>query len=237
METPTYYILRGQDVNGPFTVSQLCSMWNSGEVPKDTLYSEEGYDKWLQLRFLMEEDNAARAAMTEQSTAERRTNSRYVPRVSWIHRMEGVAGVLEVFEDKVTITPTGVLGVLTKGLKGTKTIPFFSISAIQFKNAGFTSGYIQFTIPGGNESRGGVFDAAGDENTFMFSNNGMNNQIAEIIKNYIESRIQELRSPKPVISPNSGGIADEIKKLADLKAQGVLSDSEFQAAKAKLLGA
>ena len=211
-------------------------MWNSGGVPKDTLYSEEGYNKWLLLRLLMEEDDAIRTAMSEQSVAKQRSNSRFVPRVSWIHRMEGVAEVLEVFEDKVTITPTGVLGVLTKGLKGTKTIPFFSITAIQFKSAGFTSGYIQFTIPGGNESRGGVFDAAGDENTFMFSNSGSNNQIAEIIKNYIETSIQALRSPKPAAVTNTVGIADEIKKLADLKAQGVLSDSEFQAAKAKLLG-
>lgn len=237
METPSYYILQGQDVKGPFTVSALCSMWSAGELTKDTVYCEEGYDKWLKLQLLMEEDASANVAFSEQASAARRVGSKYIPRASWMHRMEGVADILEVFEDKVTITPTGVLGVLTKGLKGTKTIPFFSITAIQFKSAGFTSGYIQFTIAGGNESRGGVFDAAGDENTFMFSGSGSNNQIAEIIKNYIETRIQELRSPKPAPSGNSGGIADEIRKLADLKAQGVLSDAEFQAAKAKLLGA
>ena len=34
----------------------------------------------------------------------------------------------------------------------------------------------------------------------------------------------------------SGSSADELAKLADLKQQGVLTDSEFEAQKAKLLG-
>ena len=35
---------------------------------------------------------------------------------------------------------------------------------------------------------------------------------------------------------SSGGTADQLSKLADLKAQGVLTDAEFEAQKAKLLG-
>ncbi len=34
---------------------------------------------------------------------------------------------------------------------------------------------------------------------------------------------------------SSGGTADQLSKLADLKAQGVLTDAEFEAQKAKLL--
>jgi hypothetical protein len=34
----------------------------------------------------------------------------------------------------------------------------------------------------------------------------------------------------------SGSVADEIQRLADLKAQGVISDAEFEAGKAKALG-
>jgi len=45
----------------------------------------------------------------------------------------GVDTDLEVFEDKLTITPKGVLGFLNKGLKGIKTIPFTSITAVQHK--------------------------------------------------------------------------------------------------------
>lgn len=84
--------------------------------------------------------------------------------------MKGVQDLLEVFEDRVTITPKGVLGFLNKGVKGTKEIPFTSIVAVQFKEAGTVfSGYLQFTIPGGNENTGGILAATKDENTFMFA--------------------------------------------------------------------
>jgi hypothetical protein len=59
-----------------------------------------------------------------------------------IYSMKGVGGLLEVYEDKITITTKGVLGLLAKGPKGTKSIPYTSITAIQFKKSGLTSGYI-----------------------------------------------------------------------------------------------
>lgn len=40
----------------------------------------------------------------------------------------------------------------------------------------------------------------------------------------------------PASAPQAISIADEIKKLADLRASGVLTDAEFAAQKAKLLG-
>jgi len=36
-------------------------------------------------------------------------------------------------------------------------------------------------------------------------------------------------------APSGGGTADELTKLAELKAQGVLTDAEFQAQKARIL--
>jgi Short C-terminal domain/Domain of unknown function (DUF4429) len=151
-----------------------------------------------------------------------------------IYTMKGVSELLEVFENKLTITPKGVLGFMTKGLKGTKTIPFASISGIQFKEAGAVfSGYIQFTIPGGNESKGGVFAAASDENTFMFAEK-KNNQLAIQIKEYIESAVLKLRTPQEPASTTN--ISDELQKLAKLREQGILSDEEFQAAKKRVIG-
>ena len=151
-----------------------------------------------------------------------------------VYEMKGVAETLVVYEDKVTITPKGVLGLMTKGLKGTKTIPFVSITGIQFKEAGAVfSGYIQFTIPGGNESKGGVFAAANDENTFMFAEK-KNNESAVKIKQYIESAVLKLRTPQ-AHEPNTN-ISEELMKLAKLKEQGVLSEEEFVSAKRKLIG-
>jgi len=150
-----------------------------------------------------------------------------------IYKVKGVGGELEVFEDRLTITPKGVLGLMNKGLKGTKTIPFSSITAIQHKKAGLTSGYLQFTLPGGNESRGGVFAAASDENTFMYSS-ASDNKLIEEIKAYIEERIRELKTPGATSTTSS--VADELAKLAGLRDQGILTDEEFAKAKQRLLG-
>jgi len=149
-----------------------------------------------------------------------------------IYKMEGVGGMLEVFEDKLAITPKGMLGFLNKGLKGKKEIPFSSIVAVQFKEAGVLSGYLQFTILGGNESVGGIMGAAKDENTFMFAEKKDNEQIIEI-KKYIESQIKQLKIPQEKQSKTS--ISDEILKLAKLKEEGILSDEEFSSAKKRLI--
>ena len=102
--------------------------------------------------------------------------------MSVVYTMKGASDLLEVFEDKVSIAPKGVLGFLNKGMKGTKEIPFGSIVAVQFKEVGAVfSGFLQFTIAGGNESRGGLLAAAKDENTFMFAHT-KNNLLAKEIK-------------------------------------------------------
>jgi hypothetical protein len=150
------------------------------------------------------------------------------------YTMKGVQDLLEVFEDKITITPKGVLGFLNKGIKGTKEIPFASIVAVQFKEAGaMFSGYLQFTIPGGNESKGGILAAAKDENTFMFAHK-KNNALAIEIKKYIDVAIKELRKPQPTVHTST--LSDELQKLVKLKDDGILSDDEFQMAKMKLIG-
>jgi hypothetical protein len=41
--------------------------------------------------------------------------------------------------------------------------------------------------------------------------------------------------PSPVPAADTGGLTEQLQQLADLKAQGVLTDEEFAAAKAKLL--
>jgi hypothetical protein len=146
--------------------------------------------------------------------------------------MRGVQDQVEVFEDKVTITPKGVLGFLNKGLKGTKEIPFHSITAIQFKEAGLMfNGYIQFTIQGGNESTKGIYKATSDENTIMFAKK--DNTLVIKIKEHIDSEIRKLKVPQV---NQSISLSDELQKIADLKAQGILSDDEFLAAKKRLIG-
>lgn len=147
---------------------------------------------------------------------------------------EGLQDWLEVYSDYLTITPKGALGLLNKGLKGTKDIPYASITAVQLREAtSFLNGFIQFSILGGNESRGGLRSAHQDENTVMFARAAENTKVKKI-KEYVDLATRRLREPKPVAKA-ADGIACELQRLVTLKEQGVLTDEEFQQAKRKLI--
>lgn len=150
-----------------------------------------------------------------------------------VYSMTGVQDVLEVYEDRLAITPKGVLAFFNKGLKGRKEIPFASIVAIQLKKHDYLSnGYIQFTISGGIESRGGIFAAVRDENTVVFRGE-QNNALADEICLWINKQPDAARSIKPTNSTPT--LSSELEKLASLRDSGILSNEEFTAAKTKLL--
>lgn len=72
----------------------------------------------------------------------------------------------------LTITKSGLSAFAS--VNGTKMIPLASIAAVQVKQPGmFTNGFVQFTVPGGNESRARYgasgMAAAGDENSIIFT--------------------------------------------------------------------
>lgn len=141
-----------------------------------------------------------------------------IPRqVPPVYRMKGASDLLEVFPDKLEIKPVGFRSSLAKD-SGTQTIPFRSIIGIHFKRAGsFGRGYLKFAIS--------------NVKTFNISNAADNDRVVEI-KNYIEARVQEMR----VAQQSASSLADELQKLATLKSSGLLSESEFDAAKKRLLG-
>jgi hypothetical protein len=85
----------------------------------------------------------------------------------------GRNGKIVLYDDHLVIK-RGARGFLLGGgmLRGDKTIPFGSIVAVQFKKSGMTLGYIQFTLMGGNEAKGGVMQSVTDENTVNFQSWG-----------------------------------------------------------------
>lgn len=118
------------------------------------------------------------------------------------------------------------------GLKGEKRIPISSISSVQFKKPGaMTNGYIQFSLSGGRESGRGLMDATKDENSVMFTSAQVKS--FEAIRDFIEERLGGGQAPQQAATPD---LADQLTKLANLRDQGILTDDEFQAQKAKLLG-
>jgi hypothetical protein len=159
-----------------------------------------------------------------------------------IYHIVGRGVEMRVFTDKVELTPKGVFGLVNRGLKGTKTIPFASITAIQHKRAGFMVGYLQFSLKGGQESKGGVTAALQDENTFTYAGFG-DNDIVDQIKQFIEQRMgaQPVSlSPQMSAAVHSSATFDDIvgqiERIAALKERGVLTEEEFTAKKKQLLG-
>lgn len=143
---------------------------------------------------------------------------------------KGHNGQMSFDGQNVTISRKGVLGFLTQGLKGDKIIKLSSITAVQFKKVGMiTSGYLQLSLTGGNESRGGVFDATQDENTVMFVKK--QEKDFEGLRDAIQAA---LNAPRNDVLGSSSSI-DQLEKLANLLDRGVITDAEFQAQKTKLL--
>jgi hypothetical protein len=144
-------------------------------------------------------------------------------------KIEGHNGQVEVFDDHLVLSHRGVLGFLTNGIKGDKTIPYSSITAVQFRDAGlWTNGYIQFSVKGGMENTGGLFAATADENTVMFRTGEQAERFARL-KQLVESRMRTAAEP-----PRSH--ADELEKFAALRDRGIITNDEFEKKKRELLG-
>lgn len=119
--------------------------------------------------------------------------------------------------------------VWAHGFKGEKRIPFRSIASVQFREPGFmTVGYIQFGIVGGIEASGGLMNATQDENSVVFEKRDL--EAFTRLRDIVEGRLMDARKP-----PSTASTADEIVKLAALRAAGDLTDAEFQTLKGKLM--
>lgn len=142
---------------------------------------------------------------------------------------EGQGGQIELGAAGLTIRRKGALATMIHGRKGEKFIPYSSITAVQFKKARFSAGYIQFSIGGGSESTGGVYDALSDENSLTFLAEG-NEEFARL-REIVQERMVASRAPadRPV-SP-----VELILQLGGLRDAGLLTDTEFERKKAELL--
>lgn len=148
-----------------------------------------------------------------------------------IYFLKGVGGQLELYENKVVILRKGALATMGHGLTGNKEILLRNITGVQLKLGGaLINGYIQFTIPGGNESKRGIGAATQDENTVMFPKS--ENETAQAIKNKIEQL--QMDADKVQAAPASSP-ADEIRRLKSLLDDGIITQQEFQAKKTELL--
>jgi hypothetical protein len=121
--------------------------------------------------------------------------------------------------------------------KGEKRIPVRAITAIQLKPAGLVvQGFIQFTLGGAIErrSRWGsqTNSAATDENSVVFWRNRQAD--FEALRAAVEAAM--VGGTAQQAGPSAQGDADQLHKLHELRTAGVISDDEFVAFKARILG-
>ena len=136
-----------------------------------------------------------------------------------------------ILTDDAVIIKRGGKGFWLGGMmiRGDKTIPYDSITAVQFKEATFTTGYIQLSIKGGPEAKGGLFEADKDENTITFIRKSKSDEFLEA-KKIIEQNMMK-KTDK-----NSVSGADELEKFASLRDRKVITDEEFNIKKKEILG-
>lgn len=129
----------------------------------------------------------------------------------YIFKSKGKSFV-KIKDDKISIIKKGIIYAVNQGFKGEKTLFIKDISAIQVKKSGLLIGYLQFSLKGGYESKGGIMDATKDENTILIGNK----------KDYLQAlEIKEY--------------PEQIKEYKSLLDDGIITEDEYNVKKADLL--
>ena len=207
------------------------------------LYVDENLNKESSTAFVddksksLQERIAAFKAHSESTRPQREADLRKleetVKKYETTAKIYSLKDELELAVDKIIIRRRGLINAMTAGINGERTILISSLTAIQMKPGGlFSAGYIVFSYAGSKPYAGGMFAATEDPDAFFFAQD-LNEQVASF-KAKVEKIMRD--SKQPTSSPNSTGtLTDELRKLAELKQQGILSQDEFNAAKKKLL--
>ena len=149
-----------------------------------------------------------------------------------VYRMVGQTEFLEVFPDRLTITPKGGQGSPDPRLAGHPRDQPPPAAGHRLQAAG-----VHQRLPaihrGGR--RGRLGRTLTDTNTFRFVKSSENIDAAGRITSYVQERMQAARVLPSASAAAPVSLSDELGKLAALRDQGVLTDAEFQAAKQRLL--
>lgn len=142
--------------------------------------------------------------------------------------------VVTVTRDSISILTKGFMNTVNKGITGEKRFFFRNMSGVQYKDPGFTTGYLQFILIGSQESKRGVGGAVRDENTILFSKKEQSLLLE--LKNFIDYRLTQINERLSDNSSAAISSADEILKFKKLLDDGVITQEEFDAKKKQLLG-
>ncbi|MEI8290156.1 MAG: DUF4429 domain-containing protein [Verrucomicrobiota bacterium] len=160
--------------------------------------------------------------------------SLFVPIHKQVNEMEirGNNENLELAKDKVIIRRFGTTNAQTTGLNSDRVINISDITGIQMKPAATMSGYILFSLADSEPFDGGAVEASHHPDAFIFGQES-NEEVASF-KWKVEQLMHEIHQ-HPAPKPPQVTLAEELRALAEMKQQGLLTDAEFEVAKKKLL--
>ena len=148
--------------------------------------------------------------------------------------------VVRAYDDYVEISVEGKKGILLNGLAGAKVYYYNDITSVQFKNCGWTPGFMEFTMAGGTDSEGGAFSGIMNDNriTFGAPTIGKAKKVAveaEALYEFIQERMKVAKSSGSGTIVQEASAADEIAKFKKLLDDGIITEEEFSAKKRQLL--
>lgn len=159
------------------------------------------------------------------------------------------AGVLAAWEDRLSVIKTGaVTGFMAGSLGGERsaTFHYVDITGVEY-NSGLVNGVLEILTPSYSGSANkdfwrGIGSPNADNNnpyalsnTLPLSKDDHKQALQEI--NDLRRRVGEAKRPASTVPPAPvPDVMDQLKKLAELHAAGIVTDDEFAAKKADLLG-
>jgi Short C-terminal domain/Bacterial PH domain len=147
---------------------------------------------------------------------------------------EGIA----VTDQRVIVLKAGSIAGAGSFGKKAITYTYSQLTSVEHREGPF-GGHIKLLAAGVEES--GPPSNDGDnckrENVVTYSSRGLRETMREVVR-MIQEHITSAHSaaPGPASAAGVPDLADQLLKLSTLHAQGVLSDAEFAAAKARLIG-
>jgi hypothetical protein len=122
-------------------------------------------------------------------------------------------------------------GVMYYGFLGTKRVPVSNITTMNWKEPGsWTVGFLELNILGEAPPSPMASPNVQNQNRLSFENSESERFVA--LRDWIQSKMGKANTQAQA----SVSVADEIAKFAALLDQGLITQAEFDAQKAKLLG-
>ncbi len=147
--------------------------------------------------------------------------------------------IITADDNGITFNRKGLSSALNRGHVGADKVPYYAVSAVNYKDPGLTRGNFGVSTNGDDNQHGGYasFDAISSGSAYsqkymVVFGRKHKDEILKL-KAFVEEKVKEAHQPKETTQSSA---ADEIAKFKKLADNGVITQEEFEAKKKQLLG-